>query len=228
MYIVLAVVTFFSIIIPVDVFAAATPTISTSLSTTPTISEFDIRDSLQDRLKKAAEAESDTVAQILGASQKKALVGTLKDLTNNTLTVHIKNGGTTLAGITETTTFIRKGKTVKQGDLVIGDFFIVMGYMNGNNLLDAKRVIVVDSPTQRPVRKIVIGTVTEISMKKKSFMATVGRPAELGGPETITVVIPKASDLDLSDLELQSRLLIVALANEKTPPTFTLQAHKIL
>lgn len=215
-------------------YATSTPTPAGKLSPTPTIpitpeptiSDSDIRESLQDRLKKAAEEKSDVASQILGANQKRAAVGTLKDLTNNTLTIQLKDGGTKLAALTDKTVFIRKGKTVSQSDLVIGDYTIAMGYINGNNILEARRVVSVETPTERPARKIAIVMVTDVNTKKKSFTATADRPAELGGPETLTITVPKASDLDLSKLEANMKLVIVALTDDKTS-SLTLKAYKI-
>lgn len=194
----------------------------------PTASDADIRESLQDRLKKAAEEKSAAASQILGTNQKRAIVGILKDLTNNTLTIQLKSGGTKLAALTDKTVFVRKGKTVSQSDLVIGDYTIVMGYINGNNILEVRRVVSVDMPTERPARKIFIGTVVDIDTKHKSFTVSANRPAELGGPETLSVSVPKTSDLDLSKLEKSSTVIIVGLPDEKLPTSLALKAYKLL
>lgn len=215
---------------------ASTPTPSASDKSSPTpaatpqptISDTDIRESLQDRLRKAAEEKSDVANQIFSAKQKRAIVGTLKDLTNNTLTIQLKAGGTKLAALTDKTVFVRKGKTVSQSDLVIGDYTIAMGYMNGNNLLEAKRVVAVEKPTERPPRKIFIGTVTTVDAKRKSFTVVSDRPAELGGPETLSVTVSKSIDIDLSKLTADTKIIIVALPNEKTPSSLTLTAYKTL
>lgn len=201
---------------------------SATVTPEPTISDSDIRNSLQDRLKKAAEEKSDVASQILGTNQKRAVVGTLKDLTNNTLTIQLKTGATKLAALTDKTVFVRKGKTVTQSDLVIGDYTIAMGYINGNNILETRRVVSIDAPTEQPERKIALGTVTEVDKKHASFTVSSERAAELGGAEVLTIVVTKTSDLDVSKLEINSKLIVVAIPDTKTPTAFSLKAYKIL
>lgn len=217
-------------------FAAPTPTPSVSgkpsptpaVTLQPTVSATDIRESLQDRLRKAAEEQSGVAGQIFNTNEKRAIVGTLKDLTNNTLTIQLKAGGTKLAALTEKTVFVRKGKTAPQSDLVIGDYTIAMGYMNGNNLLEARRVVAVEKPTERTPRKIFIGTVTAVDAKRKSFTVVSDRPAELGGPETLSVIVSKSIDIDLSKLKADMKMIIVGVPDEKTPSSLTLTAYKTL
>src|SRR3990167_10348302 len=72
---------YFIVLVP-GVFAQSpTPTVkpTKTVSPTPTISEEEVKNSLQERLKKAAQEKGEAADQVLGAKNKLAVVGKLSD-----------------------------------------------------------------------------------------------------------------------------------------------------
>ena len=102
----------------------------------------------------------------------KAYVGTITDKSQNTLQLKTAKGEIKLISIDlAATTFVKVGtKTVvaKFDDVAIGDFIIAMGFKNGNDILNAKRVLITPAP-ELPKRKIVNGNVVSIVNKKVTF-----------------------------------------------------------
>lgn len=208
--------------------AGGTPT-GVPPAATPTVSEEQVKQSLKDRLKKAVEDKSQEAQQVLTSTQRRAVVGTVKDVANNALTITSKNGGaTTLAATTDKTTVVKGGKALKFEDIGIGDAVIAMGYPGAqNDVLDTRRIVVVDKLTSRN-EKILLGTASSIKTKTPSLTLTVKQPTELGGDETFTVVVPKKSNVDMSTLIENSQVIIVATVDPKNSSTLNLLKLKVL
>lgn len=206
--------------------ASGTPT--RVLSQSPTISEQEVKESLRDRLKRAIDEKSDEAQQTLNERQRRAIVGTLKDLTDSTLTVTTKTGQARFAAISANTAFVKKGKTVTVKDAALGDHLIVMGYPGERDILDTRRVVITDGPTGRDTERIALGTVLKINLKLKIFELTVPRPAEVGGPETLTVSLPKKTTLDISEIAEGNTIIVIGTQADKNKPSLTLLKFKVI
>lgn len=212
----------------VTVAPTASPTSVRTRPPSPTISEEEVKESLRDRLKRAIDEKSDEAQQTLSKRQRRALVGTLKDLTDSTLTLTIKTRETRFAAISDDTAFVKKGKTVTANDAALGDYLIVMGYPGERDILDARRVVITDGPTSRDTERVALGTVLKAKPKLKTFELTVPRPAELGGPEVLSVSLPKKTTLDISEIADGNTLIVVGTQVDKNKPSLTLLAFKVV
>lgn len=208
--------------------ALASPVKSQTISPTPPPKDNGIKDSAQERLKKAIQEKSGQAKKILESHERRALVGSLKDLTSNTLTIQIKNGTVKIAVVGDSTAIIRKGKPVKLSDLAIGNSIIAMGYPGDNDTLDAKRVAVVDQPTPDRDLQIMAGKVNKIDVKNKIFTITVNRPTELGGPKEVEISVAKKTDLDVSKLSQNSAIILVAAPASSPNQPLVIKTFKIV
>lgn len=194
----------------------------------PTTSEQEVKESLRDRLKRAIDEKSDEAQEVLGQRERRAIVGTLKDLTDSTLTLTTKTKEARFSAITDDTVFIRKGKPVATSDVALGDYLIVMGYPGERDVLDAKRVVISDKPTSRDAERVLRGTVATVNPKLKTFTLTVPRPAELGGPETLSVSLLKKSTLNIADIVDGNIVVVVGTQTDKNKPNLTLLKFQII
>lgn len=75
----------------------------------------------------------------------RAVVGELTEITDTTLEIRTRGGNLEMAATNENTSYVRvvRGRRteIKFEDLVLGDFTVAMGYRNGNEVLEAERVI---------------------------------------------------------------------------------------
>jgi hypothetical protein len=104
----------------------------------------------------------------------KAYIGTVTDIADSTIQiktidsqiqqVDISGNGITVVNIVGT-----NNKTVKLTDVAIGDFIVAMGYVNGNQVLNAQRILITD-PVTEPKISISLSNVTAVS--KKSLTVT--------------------------------------------------------
>jgi len=147
-------------------FFSTSQSFSQQESSPSSISEEAIKESLKQRLEKA-------VKQQPVLTQKKAWVGILDSIANHTLTIETRDGPK-LASISAQTTIIKLPKRTKIDidDLEIGAHTIAMGYVNGKQVLDARRIILENKAPETDKRKVLFLTVTDINIRKNFLTAS--------------------------------------------------------
>lgn len=114
------------------------------------------------------------VAERLAAKQPKSYIGTVTDIADSTIQIKSTDSqiqqiatdklNPTVVNIKGTT-----NKTVKTSDIAIGDFVIAMGYVDGNEVLDAQRILIANSLDSVKIT-ISIRKVTSVSKKTVTLM----------------------------------------------------------
>lgn len=137
-----------------------------------------VREKVQDKVREAQKvpfAHIGTVTDISeGTFQLKAAAGEIKQVSTNEETVYINE--------------VNTKKTVKEGDVAIGDFLIAMGLRNGNSVLSGVRILIT-TPPEDLNRKIVYGEIIRIEKKIVTLKLTDGSETSLefgkrwNGPE---------------------------------------------
>lgn len=141
----------------------------------------------------------------------KAYVGVVTDKSQNTLQLKTEKGEIELISVDlSATVFVKvaaKSTTSKFDDVAIGDFIIAIGFKNGNDILNAKRVLISTAP-EAPTRKIVGGKILSI-VKKTVTIETKSAKYELKFPKTWQG--PEIKDLSTGD-----SVLVVGEVDEST------------
>lgn len=132
-----------------------------------------------------------------------ATLGTITDITDNTIQIKTQGGEIQLVSLDkENTTFVKtKGNVIKEikfADLAIGDFIIAMGTKNGNGILHAKRVLIAD-PLKETTREVIFGQVLVTNKLK------------------LTLKNPK--DGKTFNVEPDDQIKVIDLINTKGPAT---------
>lgn len=145
-------------------------------------------------------------------NRPKAFIGTVTDISEDTLQIKNKEEEIQLISLNENdTTFAQINDTTKTAsfnDLAIGDFTVSMGYVNDSNVLDSKRILIT-SPIKEPVRKIVFGTVKQIVKKEITIVSNDG--------EEIVVNFPKKwKGPEINELEEGTQVAVVYLHEDNT------------
>lgn len=99
----------------------------------------------------------------------KAYIGVVTDIADSTIQIktadsqieQISVGGDNIAVINSKGT---ASKTVKLTDIAIGDFIVAMGYVNGNSVLLAQRILITNPITESKI-DVFLGSVTATSKK---------------------------------------------------------------
>lgn len=172
------------------------------------------------------EAVQQKVEEVL--NKPKARLGTITDITELTIQMKTLEGEIQQVSFTtEETTFVKvneKSETIDYSEVAIGDFIIAMGYFNGNNVLEAERILVA-SEISSPKRFVAFGEIESIEGKK--IKINTGEelelvfPARWSGPEIgeIEKGLKVAVVAQASDDELPSIRTIQILTEQKVTPT---------
>lgn len=144
----------------------------------------------EDTPEVSGDAETDVdkaVALKVAQAQKppKAYIGTITDIMDSTIQIksvdsQIQQIATNKFDITVVNTKGGGSKTVKLTDIAIGDFVVAMGYIDGNDVLDAQRILITTASSDSEIN---ISMQKVDSVAKKSLTLT---PAAGGEILTIT------------------------------------------
>jgi len=128
-------------------------TVSPVASQTPTSA---IRDSVKNKV--AAE-----LAQIRQAVAKKGFVGSISSKSDATITLTTMQNTTRTATVaTDTVIKLAGNKDGTPSDLKTGDYVLVMGDVDSQNTMTAKRLLVIGKPPEEK-RRVIPGSVTKVS-----------------------------------------------------------------
>ncbi len=138
----------------------------------------DVRERVQEKVREA---------QNLGI----AYLGTATDISTNTIQMRTLGGEIVLAAVSENATFastVGSTEEIEFEDVALGDFVVAMGFENGNEVLDARRILVVEPPEDSTTTAL-FGTVEsverrEISLNVAGTSWTLDFPSTWKGPET--------------------------------------------
>jgi hypothetical protein len=102
------------------------------------------------------------IDKVVETLTKRGWVGTIADIAQTTLTLTTA-GGTRQASFTDATTLVQSPgkKTLKATELELGAHVIAIGFVNGNGVMDLRRLIVVTDFKPTPSREVRLVTLTE-------------------------------------------------------------------
>lgn len=161
-----------------------------------TESADDVRSKVQEKVK---EIQTNSVF----------FMGTVTDISESTLQIELKSGEIEQASTTEETDYLsetKTRKTIEKEDVAIGDFIIAMGFASGNDVLEAKRIVV----TTKPEEIDLLGKIGEVksTSSKKLVLISDGEETEIAFGKTW-----KGSDL--SELEEGQIVIVVGEESEE-------------
>lgn len=140
-----------------------------------------------------------------------AYVGTITDISSGAIQIKTNSGDIKQMSTTEETSYIntlKKNTEIKLTDLAIGDYIVSMGFLNGNKVLDSKRILVT-SPLAKNTVEIISGTINTLSKTKITIDKDNG--------ETEEITLPKKwNGPNINELEKGQKIIFVGTReNEK-------------
>lgn len=149
-----------------------------------------VQQNIKDRIDKVVEQKATASGEVLASKTlaKRGWVGTIADIAQTTLALTTKSG-TRQTSFSATTTFVESPgkKTLKSTDLAIGAHVIAIGFVNGNGVMDLRRLIVVTDSKAPPQREVKLITIGEIDLKLSSkTRVTSGPDQKKSGSKALT------------------------------------------
>lgn len=150
------------------------------------LSESELTQNIKDRIKKIA-TQSSTLSQ----KRKLAFIGTIEKIANDTITIKTEYD-INLASVSATTTFARLpgGSESKFSDVSIGDFAVAMGFINGSDVLQTKRILLYEKAPESTKKTSAAGLIKLIDKKEQAITL-------LSDGEEISVTLTKNTDISL-------------------------------
>lgn len=195
------------------------PTVLAQTESTPSSSTSTDSSSIRDKVREAIENLT---------NKPKAVLGSLEQISESTLQIKDEDGKLQQVATTSETKYARitKGKKadIKFTDLALGDFVTALGNKNGNEVLEAKRVIAYDEKPELG-RQVVFGDITEaakniltVKQSKTNEVWTI----ETNKNTTFTKKIDgKMEEVEFVDLEIGDRIVAAGLLVEDEDNTIS-------
>jgi hypothetical protein len=153
----------------------------------------------------------------------RAYIGTITDISETTLQLNKyvfnpeteKSGEIQQVSITSDTTYVdakTTAKNIKFQDVAIGDFIIAMGYTNGNSVLQATRVLVIDAlkPSTRTSLYLKVDSLNKTSLEGTSPVDDKSYTVKpISKAEISTAKDGEDIDLKLSEIDESSQIIAI-------------------
>jgi len=180
---------------------------------------------LDPRIEGAIQKRMEDVLKAAEGKKKQAAVGTLKSISNSTLTIETRMGDVQVNVDPETTIIGPKREDVELADLELGSKIIAMGYLE-DNVLIAKRIII-GGKFQAPTTEVAFGVVTDIS--SEANVLTIKHPKketiymiEISGNTKITKKVEgKIQTVKFADIEENDCLVAIGEPGENEEKIIT-------
>jgi len=179
-----------------------------------------------ERIKQRVEERIEKVLSDAEEERKQALVGTLKAIANSTLTIETDLGDLQTKVAVDAIIINSEREEIELEDLEIGSKIISMGYLDSQNILEAKRVVVIEE-FQIPTSEAFFGIVTDISQEEKIF--TIKNPkdqaiytVEMGTDVEITKTVEgEIETAEFEDIQENDSLVVVGEPEENEEKMIT-------
>jgi len=165
-----------------------------------------IRKDLQERIKNVnlnqAEAE---VEEKIKEKLLLGYTGIIADIKGSVLSLENKDNLLQIS-LEEDTAIVKNGQEIELSSLAIDDQIIAIGYQADENILTGRRIVVTQKTVPETIRTPFFGQVIQITPKENTFiLSTVDGEKE--------IIVPKKSDLDLDELEINQTMLTIIETN---------------
>jgi hypothetical protein len=143
-------------------FSASAITVK-AVSPTPEATDAAVQE-IRDKVKEIVREKLDETQK----GQKKAFVGTISEINGLNLTLETNEGNRQLNIATDAALINKVGKKITMKDLKTGLFAIAMGFMEENDVLGVRRLVISEKP-KTVAKEIAFGKVTDISKEENAI-----------------------------------------------------------
>ncbi|MBI5150987.1 MAG: hypothetical protein HZA34_00245 [Candidatus Pacebacteria bacterium] len=177
---------------------AATATISANTTATR---------SAVDRVKEILEETE----QIQNQRKRRALVGMVERVTTESLSLKTLKGEQIIKLLPEKTTILStpKPQPMQVQDIEIGGYAIVMGYVNSDDVIEARRILVSSTILFPPKKKIVLGTVQNISSSTLTLLTRMQKEEKISLSKKTVYEDKQGESLKRTEVREDDEVLVI-------------------
>lgn len=195
-------------------------TASATATTTSTASPSATTQNLRDRIEKIVEEKRDQIKGVLDEfdQKKRGTLGSVTRVSEESITIKTRKA-TEIIPLSGDVVIEKAGKTIKLGDIAVGDWVVAMGIID-NDAFVPKRLLV-SSTSLRPTTPVVaLGTITKIEKTQLEVTPRSGDSAFTIATTTKTEYQDiNGKDIERTDLKADMQALVIGVestANEKS------------
>lgn len=179
-----------------------------------TVSSGTIREKVQEK-----------VTQVLNSP--KAYIGTVTDISATTLQIRkfsitegARNGEIQQIATSSETSVVSVGKTsktLKFSDIAIGDFIVAMGYKNGNNVLEARRILVTEA-VKASTRSAILAKVSKVMKTTLEVTTAKNEVFTIEQEDEISLISQtdgKQTKIKFTNIEIGDSVMAIGYLNNK-------------
>lgn len=191
-----------------------TPSLTSTASASPDDEKVkEIRDAVREKVQEKIQEIKDKI-------EKKGYVGILTEMTDSTLSVDTQTGEKLVTIDDQATIIGTTKKEIKSKDLEIGQKIIAMGLLGENEILLAKRIVVVTPEKNPTIKTAFMGKISLIDIKLKTISLDHLRKLSLKYQLKIDSKLTKFTSKEFKTLK-EGDLLVVVSSQEKESETPT-------
>jgi len=203
-----------SLFIPFQVSAQEAITITPTKAPTK-----EVLDLVTKKVKEMLNQESTTVS-----TGPKSFIGTISQISDTQLTINYKNQDKVIL-IDADTIFINAKKVkIKFSDIKSTQSILAMGYLNAQNQLTAKRIIITDLKAIENNNQVVVGTIVDISKSSPIFVLipikNKNTQYQITTDTKTDVVDQNGQEIKLSSLTAGQKIITIIKPDIKLKQTF--------
>jgi hypothetical protein len=192
---------------------------------TPTETPQSVNSNIEDVRKKVQEAVQKKLNETAApASKKKGIIGTIIQIDDKQIVINSKNITTTLSISTDTVFIDSKQNKTKIAKVKVGQEILVIGILNENKILEAKRIVFIDLKSLENKYQTIVGKIVDISKSSPVFVLVPVNNKDTQyqiETDSKTEIIDKNNKkLNLNNLTSGQTIIAVIKPDEKIAKTF--------
>lgn len=194
---------------------AVKPVLAQTSTDTPVASPSAIQEQIKERIKNVVQEKLKSTEENLENKAASGIIvgyqGVVTDIAENSLTL-LSDKTNYQISVSSGSAIIKNGKTIKPDQISIKDTIIVIGNSIANEVINAKRIVLVTDNTPSPQRQVIFAPIAKINTKSQSLAVTYKGKNQV-------LVLDKKLKLDLTTLKMGQMLFgLIQMPDNPTDP----------
>jgi hypothetical protein len=208
---------------PGKLFAVSpTPTV---LPTPTATAELDDIQKIRDVVKQKVQEKLKEITSAINT--KKAFIGTVIQIDQNQLTISFQNDNKKILVSGDTSYIDLKRNKSSLAKINVGQDILVMGYINDQGSLDAKRIVFIDLKVLTPPPQITVGKIVDISVSSPTLVLIPSQNKndqyQIKTTDKTEIIDSKNKKLTFASLKTGQRVIAIIVSDPKNNKNFTAQ-----
>lgn len=200
-----------------------------AISPTPTPTTTDeiqkIRQAIQEKVKEKLQQINNQNSPVTTTDSKRAIIGTLIQSTPSQITLDYRSATTNVNIGPDTIVIDLNRNKTKLANLKIGQDLLVLGILNDQNIIDAKRIVFSDLKTITNPTQTIVGHIVDISRSSPIFVlipsSNKNLQYQLKNDSKTIIVDSNNKTLDTKSLITGQRVIAIVKVDPKSTKTLT-------